>query len=114
MLPKMMKCPPCDDDDDDMAMAGDDDDDGDMMAMPMVTANGVGNLLKFGFWTTTYDRDTLLAVTNPGYDPANVNVKIVNGMGMPVATFTICLSAKAMCGQPASCQMGKGNPCWMS
>ena len=59
----------------------------------MVTANGVGNLLKFSFWTTTYDRDTLLAVTNPGYGPANVGVKIVNGMGMPVATFTICLGA---------------------
>ena len=74
---------PVDDDDDDMAgdddddMAGDDDDDmaagdddGDMM--PEVTANGVGNLLKFSLWTTTYDRDTLLAVTNPGYGPANV------------------------------------------
>ena len=68
----------------------DTDDDGDMM--PMVTANGVGNLLKFSFWTTTDDRDTLLAVTNPGYGPANVGVKIVDGMGMPVATFTICLS----------------------
>ena len=68
----------------------DDDGDGDMM--PMVTANGVGNLLKFSFWTTTDNRDTLLAVTNPGYGPANVGVKIVNGMGMPAATFTICLS----------------------
>ena len=64
------------------------DGDGDM---PMVTANGVGNLLKFSFWTTTYDRDTLLAVTNPGYDPANVSVKIVNGMGGS-DTFTICLT----------------------
>ena len=64
-----------------------------MAMMPEVTANGVGNLLKFSFWTTTYDRDTLLAVTNPGYGPANVNVKIADGMGMSVATFTICLSA---------------------
>ena len=63
------------------------------MAMVEVTANGVGNLLKFGFWTTTHDRDTLLAVTNPGYGMANVNVKIADGMGMSVATFTICLSA---------------------
>ena len=80
-----------DDDDDDTTMAGEDDDDDDGDMMPMVTANGVGNLLKFGFWTTTYDRDTLLAVTNPGYDPADVTVKIVNNMGGS-DTFTICLT----------------------
>ena len=82
-----------DDDDttgDDDTTAGADDDDGDMM--PEVTANGVGNLLKFSFWTTTDNRDTLLAVTNPGYSSANVGVKIADGMGMST-TFTICLTA---------------------
>jgi hypothetical protein len=70
-------------------MAGDDDDD-DMMTM--VTANGVGNLLKFGYWTTMY-RDTLIAVTNLGKDQEMVNVKVMDGMGMTAGTITVCLGA---------------------
>ncbi len=64
----------------------------DPMAMgdAMVTANGVGNLLKFGFWTTMY-RDTLIAVTNLGAEEM-VNVKVVDDMGM-AESFTICLGA---------------------
>ena len=74
--------------DDDDTVAGDDD--GDMMAM--VTANGVGNLLKFGYWTTD-GKDTLLAVTNLGKAQETVNVKIVDDMGMVASTMTVCLGA---------------------
>ena len=73
----------------------------------MVTANGVGNLLKFSFWTTTYDRDTLLAVTNPGYDPANVNVKIVNGMGMPVWDLHDLLDQRRCVDSPPHVRWGR-------
>jgi hypothetical protein len=70
-------------------MAGDDDDD-DMMTM--VTANGVGNLLKFGYWTTD-GKDTLLAVTNLGKAQEMVTVKVVDDMGMVAGTMTVCLGA---------------------
>ena len=56
------------------------------------TANGVGNLLKFGYWTTD-GKDTLVAVTNLGKAQETVNVKIVDGMGMPAGTITVCLGA---------------------
>ena len=62
----------------------------DMMAM--VTANGVGNLLKFGSWTTV-GMDTLVAVTNLGKENETVNVAIMDGMGMRAGTIPVCLGA---------------------
>ena len=77
----------------DAGMPVDDDDDTAMMdGDAMVTANGVGNLLKFGFWTTM-GRDTLLAVTNLGKAQETVTVKVMDGMGATVGTITVCLGA---------------------
>ena len=58
--------------------------------MAMVTANGVGNLLKFGYWTTMY-KDTLLAVTNIGEGPAAVKVQVMDGMGATAGTVDFSL-----------------------
>ena len=58
----------------------------------MVTANGVGNLLKFGSWTTV-GMDTLVAVTNLGKENETVNVAIMDGMGMRAGTIPVCLGA---------------------
>ena len=74
-------------------VAGDDDADDDMADDDaMVTANGVGNLLKFGFWTTM-GRDTLIAVTNLGKTQEMVSVKVMNGMGTTAGSITVCLGA---------------------
>jgi hypothetical protein len=58
--------------------------------MAMVTANGVGNLLKFSYWTTMY-KDTLLAVTNIGEGPAAVKVQVMDGMGATAGTVDFSL-----------------------
>ena len=78
---------------DDDTMAGDDDDDDDMpmMGKAMVTANGVGNLLKFGSWTTE-GMDTLVAVTNLGKTDEKVEVAIMDGLGMRAGTIPVCLN----------------------
>ncbi len=60
--------------------------------MAEVTANGVGNLLKFGYWTTD-GKDTLLSVTNLSKDEETVNVKVVSDMGVVAGTITVCLGA---------------------
>ena len=62
------------------------------MAMAEVTANGIGNLLKFGYWTTMM-KDTLLAVTNLTDSQETITVKVMDGMGKPVGTITVCLGA---------------------
>ena len=56
--------------------------------------NGVGDLLKFGFWTTHMDRDTLVALTNTGSMMTNVHVRVREGAGsQDVGDFTVCLGA---------------------
>ncbi len=62
------------------------------MANAKVSASGVGNLLKFGYWTTM-GKDTLLAVTNLGKDQETVNVKVMDGMGAVKGTIPVCLGA---------------------
>ena len=78
--------------DEDTEEGDDDDDDDGRHGMAMVTANGVGNLLKFGSWTTV-GMDTLVAVTNLGKENETVNVKIMDGMGMRAGTIPVCLGA---------------------
>jgi hypothetical protein len=63
-------------------------------AVPVVTPNGLGDLLIFGYWTA-YDRDTLVAITNTfgGQSQRYVHVRIREGVNSnEVANFTICLS----------------------
>ena len=70
------------------------DEDGMCMNIPMadVTANGVGNLLKFGYWTTM-GKDTLVAVTNLGKAQETVTVKVMDEKGMAAGSISVCLDA---------------------
>ena len=76
------------------AADGDDDDDDDSTSMgdAAVTANGVGNMLQFGYWTTM-GKDTLVAVTNLGDAQEMVTVAIMDDMRMAAGTITVCLAA---------------------